>query len=1180
MTPALLLAAALAATPSAQPAVAPSRSESAPPLNPSFRHYGVLDGLPSDAAYTVVQDQLGYIWIGTRDGLARFDGTDFRIFRHDGTNPDSIAANDVSAVLVDAQGNVWAGGEGNGLNLYHPQTGGFTHWRHDPGNPRSLSGDDVISLGQDSDGAIWVGVYAGGVNRLLADRKSFSHVRHRNGDPGSLLSDNVTALVAGPGGAFWIGTDLGLQRRDRNGHLTRVALLPDGAPVAVWQLNASAGGVDAATDAGLFHVDASGHAQRVGATAVTYASLRDAQHDVWIAHPHGLEVEARELGQRRYLPLAGVEGSLRGGMAVGFLSDHDGGIWIALLDGGIAYLPPQWRAFDAWRHVPDDADSLADDRVRALGIAQAGALWVAGNNGAVDRLDPRDGSVKHYAREIGLQKSVLDTVAEDPRGRLWIGHRHGLRLDDHGKLRDLDVGANGQPSVHIVLPARDGSIYFSVVGKGVARINPDTLAITPLRPPMPGSSAQQVHQLRESTDRSIWSASLAGLSRFVPGDDRFRFVPGVTRGVVDAFAFAPDGSLWVARNDSLQHYRLAGTRAQLLEIVDAAHGWPAVAVGGLETDAGGRVFATTLRGLLVYDPATRRVHVYGAADGLGNPEFTPYSLRAVDGVLYTGSLGGVIGIRTAALHAGSTIPQLAPATLSVRRDGRTTGFDPAEPIALHWQDSELTVTAHALSYVDPQRTHYRFLLRGFDPDWVDTGTRDTREFSLLPPGDYTLRIMAASGDGPWSRASTPIALHIPAPPWDRPWAWALYALIALLGTLAFIRAIRQRLEQRHRFAMVAQRQQLAEQASAAKTNFLAGMAHEIRTPMTGVLGMAELLLNTELDERQRGYTDAIRRSGALLMRQLNDALDLARIEAGELELHADPFDPAALLHEIVMMERGLAAQKGLSLQVDIADDAPRALRGDALRVQQVLLNLVHNAVKFTQQGGVRLGFERESAGVAFAIADSGPGLSARECERVFRRFEQTEHGRREHGSGLGLAIARELVALMGGHVELHSEVGVGSTFRVHLPLPECAPPSTPRLSSGGPAAGARAGSAKRVLLVEDDDVAAEVLAGLLHAQGHAVRRAPHALAALAEVDAAREGFDLILLDLDLPGMDGCTLAGMLRARGLDVPILAVTASSRGDEEARIRAAGMDALLRKPVLPEVLSEALEKVGGDS
>ncbi|HET6907566.1 MAG TPA: two-component regulator propeller domain-containing protein [Rhodanobacteraceae bacterium] len=1171
MTPALLLAAALAGAPSAQPAAAPARAESPPPLNPSFRHYGVLDGLPSDAAYTVTQDHSGYIWIGTRDGLARFDGKEFRIFRHDAGDPDSLAANDVSAVLVDTQGRVWAGGEGSGLNLYRPATGGFAHWRHDAKDSRSLSGNDVMGIAQDSSGTLWVGVYAGGVNRLLGDGHSFGHLRHRPGEPDGLISDNVTALAAGPDGALWIGTDAGLQRRDRRGHLARIALAPENMAVSIWQLNANGGGVDAATDAGLFHVDANGDARRIGMATPAYASLRDASGDLWIAHQNGLEVVAADGVIRHYAPRAGVAGSLPGALSTGMLADNEGGIWIALLDGGIAYLPPRWRAFDAFRHVPDDIGSPAVDRVRALTTSADGSLLLGGADGIIDRLDPHYGRAQHLAGTAGLRGSSITALAQDARGRLWIGHQHGLRMLDGTHARDIGRGAEAlRHGVWLLLVAHDGDVYFAGVGTGVTRVDPASFELKPMKAPSQDDAAQQVHQLREAADGAIWAASQAGIERLAPGGDAFGFEPGIARGTVDAFAFGADGTLWLARGDRLQHYALRAGRAYRLDTVDARDGWPAVAAGGLEAGRDGRIWAATPRGLIGYDPASRRVRLYAAADGLGNPELAPRTLLQSGGELYAGSLGGVIGVRTSELHSETTPPQLAPATLSVRRHGRMLQLDPWQPLALHWNDSELTVTAHALSYMDPQRIHYRFMLGGFDPDWVDTGTRDTREFSSLPPGDYTLRMMAASGDGPWSDASAPIALHIPAPPWDTPWAWAIYALLALVGVLAFIHAMRRRLEQRHRFAMITQSQQLAEQANAAKTDFLAGMAHEIRTPMTGVLGMAELLLNTPLDERQRGYADAIRRSGALLMRQLNDALDLARIEAGKLALADAPFDPSTLLREISAIEQGLATQKGLSLQVAIANDAPRALRGDALRVQQVLLNLAHNALKFTQRGGVRLSLDREPEGVVFAVADSGPGLSPHECERVFRRFEQTEHGRRARGSGLGLTIARELVALMGGRIELHSEVGVGSTFRVHLPLAECDPPA-PRHGSST----TMATDARRVLLVEDDDVAAEVLAGLLQAQGHSVTRAPHALAALSEVDAARDGFDMILLDLDLPGMDGCTLAGMLRARGLEMPILAVTASSRGDEEQRIRAAGMDALLRKPVLPEALGEAMEK-----
>ena len=1142
--------------------------------SPTFRHYGVVDGLPSDAAYTVAQDQQGYIWIGTRDGLARFDAQTFRIFRHDPNDPGSLPANDVSVLLIDRNGNLWAGGEGNGLNLFQPRSGGFAHWRHDSRDAAGLSGNDVMALTQTSDGAVWVGVYGGGLNRLRADGRGFEHLRHAHG----LMSDNVTALAADTRGGLWIGTDAGVQYRDARGHFAASALPGTDKPVSVWQLNVDHDGVDAATDAGVFHVDGGFVAQRVGAAIPAYASLRQAGGELWIGRQDGVDLLTAEGSARHYAPSAGVAGSLPGALATGFLRDREGGIWIALLDGGVAYLAPQWRAFDTWRHRPDDPSSLSLDRVRALALAPDGTLLAGGGKGALDRLDPRDNGIRHLAAAAGLGDSSISALAQDARGRLWIGHRRGLRVLDGTQAHDVGVNdASLRHGVWALLIAHDGAVYFAGVGTGVTRVDPQDFALTPIAPPAQSDVAQEVKQLRETGDGAIWAASQAGLARMAPRTNAFDFVPGVARGAVDAFAFAADGSLWLARNDRLQHYALHAGRARRLATVGAADGWPAVEVGGLETGADRRVWAITPRGLVVYDPRARRVHLYAAESGLGNPELTAHTLlRGADGTLYAGSFDGVIAIRPDALHVDDTPPQVALASLSVRRDGRLLQLDPTARLALGWNDRDLTATARALSYADPQRNRYRFRLSGFDPDWVDTGTRDTREFSSLRAGDYRLQVSAASGDGAWSAASAPVLLHIGAPPWATPWAWAAYALAALLLLAYAWWLMRKRWEQRHRLALSAQRQRLAEQADAAKTRFLATMSHEIRTPMTGVLGMAELLQRTGLDARQRGYVDAIRRSGALLLRQVNDALDLARIEAGKLELSAAPFDPAALLHEAAAIEAGLAAQKGLSLDVALAADAPRALQGDALRVQQIVLNLTHNALKFTRRGGVTLRLARNADHHAlFEIADSGPGMSADECARLFRRFEQAGHGRAHGGSGLGLAISGELVALMDGHIEVESRVGHGSTFRVHLPLPECASDAAPEaVAATAPPSDRSSARALRVLLVEDDPLAAEVIAGLLRAQGHAATHAPNALAALSEIESVRHTFDAILLDFDLPGMDGCALARLLRARGLRTPIVAITASAHGDEETRARDAGMNVFLRKPILPEPLREALD------
>jgi len=348
--------------------------------------------------------------------------------------------------------------------------------------------------------------------------------------------------------------------------------------------------------------------------------------------------------------------------------------------------------------------------------------------------------------------------------------------------------------------------------------------------------------------------------------------------------------------------------------------------------------------------------------------------------------------------------------------------------------------------------------------------------------------------------------------------------------------------------------------------------------------MTELLLKTALNDRQHQYADAIRRSGALLLRQVNDALDVARIEAGRLELNLAPFDPAATLREIAHADAGLAAQKQLAIDVVVAPDVPRAVRGDALRVQQILFNLTHNALKFTTHGGVTLKLDRDGNGIAYSVIDNGPGMTPEECARIFQRFEQADHGRLQRGSGLGLAISRELVGLMGGRIDLQSVPGRGSTFTVQLPLAAVTPSAhattTPTRVRADAAAGmpsVTASPSRRVLLVEDDPIAGQAIAGLIETFGYAVTLAPHALAALSDIDAS-EAFDAMVFDFDLPGMDGCELANMLRQRGNTTPIIALTASAHGDEEQRARAAGMDAFLRKPVLPVPLREVLDSVFG--
>ena len=1170
---ALLLAGALAsaATPDAV---------NVPPT-PIFRSYGVANGLPSAEVYTVTQDEAGFLWIGTHAGLVRYDSREFKVFRHDPARPDSLPANDVSAVMVDRAGHVWAGGEGTGLNRYESATNGFRHWMHDAARPDSLSANDVMAIAQDKTGAVWVGVYAGGLNKLQPDGSGFAHWRHRKDDDASIASDNVTALAPANDGGMWIGTDAGLDRMDAQGRVHHVALAAGTSPPIVWQLHAAPDGVDAATSAGLFHVDARGTAQRIGAAREALASLRDNDGSVWIAERGGLARIDADGTSRFEQPTPGVAGSLPGHLPDGLFRDHEGGLWVAMVDGGLAYLPPQWRAFSMYRQIPGDADSLARNRVRALALAHDDMLWVGGA-GMLDRVDPVSGKVQHVAIP-GLDRMSISALTEDAEGRLWIGSHKGCFVWDGKRLQAIAAGDPAlKHGVWRLLAAHEGAIYVAGVGTGVFRVDPRTFAVQPLSPPSADEGAREIVQLREAADGSIWIATHAGIARLAAGAHAFEFVPGVARSDIHAFAFGPEDGLWIARAASLQHYRIEHGQATLLATIGAAQGWPDSNVLGLQVGEQGRVFALGTRNLLVFDPRNQQLHAFATAEGLATTDFTGDALLATGhGQLFAGSLAGVIGIRTRELPWRLATPKVALESVNVRRSDKLVNLDPGKPIDLDWRDRELTVTAQVLSFVDPVRNQYRFRLQGFDPGWIETGNRNVREFSVLEPGSYRLLVSGRTGDGPWSAPLAAFSLRVSAAPWNTPWAWALYvvAMAALLVWAAW--ALRRRLQQQHRLALSEERQHIAEQANAAKSRFLANMAHEIRTPLTGVLGMTELLMKTQLNDRQHQYATAIRRSGTLLLRHVNDALDVARIEAGRLELNLAPFDPAAILHDIADADAGLAAQKNLLIEVVIAGDAPRAVRGDALRVQQILFNLTHNALKFTTHGGITLKLERGGDGIAYHVIDNGPGMTPEECARIFQRFEQADHGRLQPGSGLGLAISRELVQLMGGRIGVQSVPGRGSTFSVQLPLAEVALPVAAREPERRPeptfedsSAASPDAARLRVLLVEDDPVAGQAIAGLIETFGYAVTLTPQALAALSEIDAGG-GFDLMVCDFDLPGMDGCELTSMLRQRGVTTPIVALTASAHGDEEQRALAAGMNAFLRKPVLPDDLREALER-----
>ena len=1140
------------------------------PERPRFRIVGAAQGLPSTEINALARDHDGYLWIATADGLARYDGVGMRVWRYDPTDPGGLPGNNVQELMVGEDDRIWVAVEGGGISVLDAQRRRFAHYRK-TSHPQ-LASDDGWSFARQG-GTVWFGTYEGGLYALHADGR-IAVYRAADGLP----SDTVLELAVDAAGSLWIGTDAGLARM-RDGLIQRITLPGEAAPSVVYALVALGDDVLVGTTNGVWRRDARGRWSQPAwsrmfkrPNAMTgIACERDG--DCWITSQRGLW---RQQGDAVPQPVrAGGPDIARTIRAL--LVQDDGSLWVPVAGLGLGYLRGDWRQL---AHYAGAADGLQGAMYRALAASRGGGFWLGGFNGMVERL-AADGSIDGLGQDsrARLRNLKLLSVVEDRDGRLWLGHRLGLvRIAIDGAIDEWraddarDAVPNGQ--VDQLLVADDGTLWLSVLGGGVQQRDPASGRV--LRD-IPADAAHGLgtgdfESLALSPRGEVLVAGGDGVARLDAANGRFVPLPEFGGERVHALAFDGD-VLWLQRQSGLVRYRPRDGRWQAGERVGTAQGMPAVGVSGMQVDGRHRVWMSTPRGLYRYDPRNRNLRRHGLRDG-SSQEFLDGALAlSAQGVLAAATAdGGIVLVDTTAADPAATTPSLRFDRVDVRREGGWHGLPVQAGLPLGREDHEFRIRARLLSFDDPESNSYWSRLVGFDRGWVALGASGDRSFTGLAPGRYTLLIRARDAAGNAAREQR-MAIDVPPPWWGTWWAQALFGALGLLALAFVAMSYRLRLKRRHALQLTEAKRALAEQASEAKSRFLATLGHEVRTPMTGVLVMSELLRGSRLDEKQRGQVDAIHRAGEHLLRLVNDALDLARIEAGKLELANADFALRPLLGEVAGLMAPVAERKGLAFVEHLDADVPPALHGDRTRLQQILLNLLGNAIKFTETGHVALETGALAPhGVRFVVADTGPGLSVEQQSRLFRRFEQAEGARtasRYGGSGLGLAISQELAAAMGGRIAVESEAGCGTRFIVELPLGRAA--GSVEREAAAPAAMRNRAAALNLLLVEDDPIVAEVMQGLLRERGHAATHVAHGLAALSEV--ATQRFDAALLDLDLPGVDGLALARMLRAQGFAAPLLALTARSDADAETQARAAGFDDFLRKPVTGTQLAEAL-------
>ncbi|WP_315386676.1 two-component regulator propeller domain-containing protein [uncultured Stenotrophomonas sp.] len=1029
---------------------------------PNALRFTTADGLPSNAVHQVVEDRVGYLWFATDDGLARFDGERFRI------------------------------------------------WRREQG----LSDNQLLSIAVDDADQLWIGTAQGQLMRMSADR---NHIAHFDRTRYPVLAHAAIGVVLPtPDRAVWFGSrDAGLFRLGPDQRLRQFlpAKRGDGLPD-----------------------------RRVDHLALT------ADGTLWVGTPRGLA----RWREGRFVPAPAL---LADAPVSGLLVDAQGHLWV----GGAA---GPWRWTRAGQLDPVDASA----GTRALGLSRHGGPWL-GDDAQVWRPGAEPLPDVAVAPLGSPDRPQFRSALEDRHGSVWLLGRHlGVwRLPPHwqhfqpvDRAPVLAPAANGVqlaqdlPAVQLV--CADGSRWrldAAVIerhppgGAPPQRWRWDTLEQAPPRGPL---------ALHCDAGTGLWWGGRHGLSRWQAG--RFHPVPGVD-AEVSALHGVDAATLWVASPERVRRYHIQDGVARPGMQVDARQGLPAVRLASLATDAHGAVWATSARGLLQLRPREGLVRMYTRSDGV--PDAVINAQLQADGtwMLAVDRHGRATRFDPMGLATRSSEPALVVERVQLYREGVLQTLPAGAAVSLRPDDRDVQVSVRLLGAAVQARQQYRFRVCGLDREWIRVGRSGTRGFARLPPGEHRLEFQARLADGSWSSTRT-LLLQVEHSGWYHPVLEGarVGAGVLLAGGGAW--AAFRRIARGRRADASSQRLALALRSAQAKSHYLATLGHEIRTPLTGVLGMSELLLASPLHAAQRRPLEQIRAGGQTLLARVNAALDEARLEAGCAPLQSIEFDVVAVHRHWLARQVLASCRRGTALALCLHVAAGVRAHGDPQRLAQLLDAVARTLGRRTGAGRVVLQVAWRPGRDGLLLAFDAAGRAAPRAGRASVMPTPSVASLRA-----ALAAAERLAAALGGALRVHAVEGRQWRVQVSLPMPAVA-------GTAGSAVNATAG---RVLLVDDDRAAAVAGCALLRAQGMHAVHAANALAALTELTVG--GFDAVLVDTDLPGLDGVDLLGLLQAKHAGTPVLAMCGQARPGLANRVHAAGGGHLLRKPVSATMVRQALRR-----
>lgn len=1052
-----------------------------------FNRLTINEGLSQNTVFCTFQDSRGFIWIGTEDGLNRFDGYEFEVFRKDLNDSASLMNNQVNAISEDCSGNLLVG-TAAGLSIFHPATRTFSHINLNDGADKHASGY-VSSLAKSTDGTVWIGSFNGLKRYNPLSGKVDAIVPPPAASPDG--QDKVQAISLDHAGVLWLsyGNTLACYDTKRSEYLPVPDLLLKKAALMAGRIRMvrtdRQGNIWLGTEqSGLFcYWRTQGrlthyYRNRQLKTGLPSNVVRDVYFEsdssVWVATRNGLCIlNPYSRATRTYSYVKEDRESLSHWSLLNLMEDRTGNIWIGTFAGGVNRLNAVGNNFHTIREKLGETPGLSNALVSSVLVNRDGSIWAGTEGGGLNLISPSRDQITVYGMRqagFGASENIVKCMARGEDGILWVGALDGLYMFDtarklfsHQPLPNMKT-RSGRRQVYALLPV-DGGLWIGTNGGGLL-FRSDDGTFTSYTAGESGNSLPGNHINALTRDRmtgSIWIGTERGLSNFDPASGRFTNYPEgsgplhLSSSSVTSLFMDKKGRLWV------------GTRGAGLNILDARRtrftlfthkdGLANDVIRAVNEDPVGQFWVSSNKGLsrVTTTGGTqlrfRSVTNYSVHDGLQSNQFANNATaRDTAGNLFFGGIHGLNIIHMQQVKRNRIPPSLVftdllvnslPANVHMPGSPLQKEINEVREVTLRSDQANFTVKFAALNFINAGKNRYAYMLEGFDAGkgWNDVGLQRMANYTNVPPGKYVLHVKAANNDGVWNEDAARLVITI-LPPWYKTW-WAYLGYTAIIGGLLYLfyyySLKTAQLKNQLAFEYLSHKkdQELAQRKMAFFTN----ISHEIKTPLTLIMAPLEKLIRQHSgSNRDQNQLMLMKRNGERLMELTGKLLDIRNFESDTTDLKARLTDLVGFVKSRMVYFEPYAQSKQVVLSFSAtAESIPVWFDPDKL--EKVIYNLVGNALKFTGCGGqVSVYVENCDGTAVLRVEDTGIGIDEAHLGTIFETYRHYDYeGMNACGSGIGLSFAKALVELHGGQIRVESRRETDNTtgfsrFEVILPL--------------------------------------------------------------------------------------------------------------------------------------------------